>query len=174
MQRGTREHLEQSKAKGKEGKVYDGCKDDYQAWRTGASQGGHLERKRPQSREAGPGPETSEGGFFYLLLVLPPLVPPGLLIVYFWAVLTDKHLETLPKLFLCGIAVGALGYLCRLFYRHIPRFLTSLVTALYMAVTYGAAMVLGKADQNWIIGVTIGAAIFGYSYGARLSRRHRY
>lgn len=134
----------------------------------GAYDQGRRERQRamepfgPQSGGNGGG-----GGLVMLFLIAPALAAPGMLVLMTWAYFSQTQHWDWPVLTaICAAEVVAMLWLTVKFYALTPAVVTSIVTSLYLGLSYGFCTLM---FSGWGVSISafigVGAGALGYLVG---------
>ncbi len=106
--------------------------------------------------------------------LLPALVPPGILVMDLWKILTGAQWHPLFKILGCAAFIAALIYALYLMYRFLPVGVSIALTMIYMTATYVWEALVFTSDPIWLAAIAVGGGTFGFFGGRALARdEHR-
>ncbi|MBS0483515.1 MAG: hypothetical protein JSR96_15510 [Proteobacteria bacterium] len=159
--------LDGARRMGREGQTAMGLSVQEQ----GAYDQGRRERQRAMegwSQPAGGG-GGGGGALAMLFIIAPALAAPGMLVLATWAYFSETQHWDWPVLTaICIVEVIAMIWLTVKFYAVTPAVVTSVITSLYLGISYGACTLL---FAGWGVStsafVGVGAGALGYLAGLR-------
>ena len=110
------------------------------------------------------------GGQMLAFLILLTLVLPAAQV---WNHLSGLGWHPVFKLLACGGGIFAVLYALLLLYRHLPIFLSTVLTVAYMAAAYGWAAGQFGADPVWSSAIAVSAGLIGFFGGRTFARDGR-